>query len=57
MTECTHQTSCRNIFRSQDAEDISDNFTNLWILVIKNQENSRLATLKNNVLQADIEAI
>ena len=36
---------------------MSDNFTKLWVLVINNQENNKLVTMENNVLQAEAKGI
>ena len=49
---------CKSIFKSSAEEDICGKFTELWVMVINNQENrSNIVTLKNNVLQADTNVL
>ena len=55
MIDTLDQSRCTNIFQSNNEEDMSDNFTKLWVLVINNQENNKLVTMENNVLQADVK--
>ena len=58
MTENFLKTNCKNIFLSDDPEEMTRKFTDLWTLVINNQENNMdIVTVKNNVLQADSQAI
>lgn len=48
---------CKSIFQYSNQEDIRGKFTELWVMVINNQENSDITTLKNNVLQAGVRAL
>lgn len=57
MIDTLDQSRCTNIFQSNCKEDMSDNFTKLWVLVINNQENNKLVTMENNVLQAEAKGI